>query len=66
MIEYQVEWDQWYRCGHYGDDKDYIHMVETFETLSEVQTFIEELVAGKHRGRYDMSVHAKEVTITEK
>ena len=66
MTKFQVQWDQWYRCGHDGDDKDYDHMVETFETMVEAQTFVDELVAGEHRSRYDLAVYHNEVTITEK
>lgn len=66
MTKFQVEWDQWYRCGRDGDDKDYDHMVETFETMVEAQTFVDELVAGEHRSRGDLGVYYNEVTITEK
>ena len=66
MMKFQVEWDQWYRCGRDGDDKDYVRMVETFETMVKAQTFVDELVAGEHRSRFDITVYRNEVTITEK
>ncbi len=66
MTKYHVEWDQWYRCGRDGDDKDYDRMVRVCETMVEAQTFVDELVAGKYRGFRDLGVYHNEVIITEK
>ena len=62
-MTYKVEWNQWYRCGSHGDDKDYEAMTMDFETLSEANAFVVDLVNGKHRGTYDMAVHRDEVKI---
>ena len=62
---FKVEWDQWYRCGRYGDDKDYDTQSVEFATLSEAESFVEDLVAGKHRGFADCTVHRNEVKISE-
>ena len=62
-MTHKVEWNQWYRCGYHGDDKDYETMTMDFETLSEANAFVVDLVNGKHRGTYDMTVHRDEVKI---
>lgn len=63
---YVVKWDQWYRCGRYGDDKEFVSMKEEFQTLCEANAFIDDLVEGKHRGFADMRVRREEVELTEK
>ena len=62
-MNYKVEWNQWYRCGYHGDDADYEAMTMDFETLSDAEGFVIDLINGKHRGTYDMSVHRDEVKI---
>jgi hypothetical protein len=63
---FEVQWDRWYRCGRYGDDKDYEEMRRTFNTIEEANSFVDDLVDGKHRGIYDITVHRHEVKIVEK
>lgn len=64
-MTYKVEWNQWYRSGYHGDDVDCEPMSMEFKTLDEADTFGVELVNGKHRGMYDMSVNPDEVKIVK-
>ena len=65
-MTYVVQWDQWYRCGRFGDDKDFDTMTMEFDTLAAALSFVDDLVADKHRGRFDMKVHRREVNIFSK
>jgi hypothetical protein len=60
---YIVEWEQWYRCGKYGDDKDFEIYRNPFPTEAEARVFADELVEGKHRGFADMKVTKSDITI---
>jgi len=61
---YKVIWDQWFRYGPDGDESDFTQGSATFNTLAQAEQFKADLVAGKHRGLYDRTVNAYEVTIT--
>jgi hypothetical protein len=60
---YEVQWDQWYRCGRCGDDTNYEYKVMTFDTLALAEAFVDDLVQGKYSGYADMKVHRDEVKI---
>ena len=62
-MKYEVEWNQWYRCGYHGDDADYEVERAYFKTLDEANAYVNELISGKRRGTYDMSVNRDEVKI---
>jgi hypothetical protein len=62
-MKYVVEWEQWYRCGHHGDDKDFEIYRKEFATEVEARQFKLELLNGTHRGFADMKVKDEDVTI---
>lgn len=62
-MKYAVQWDQWYRCGRYGDDKDYEVQERTFNSRFEAEEYIDRLVAGEFKGLGDCTVHRHEVQI---
>lgn len=64
-MTHKVTWEQWFRCGPYGDDTDFTTEEIEFDYLEEANEFVEDLVAGKHRGMYDCKVNRNEVTVTE-
>lgn len=61
----KVTWDQWYRCGKYGDDVDFRTETAEFENFDLVDRFIEDLIEGKYRGYADMKVHRRDIQVTE-
>lgn len=63
-MKYTVKWNQWFRSGYHGDDTDFETELKEFGTRDEADQFIEDLVAGKHRGTYDCTVNRSEVTLT--
>lgn len=64
-MTHKVTWNQWFRCGYFGDDSDFVTEEMKFDSLEEAKEFVEELVAGKFRGAYDRRVNRSGVTITE-
>ena len=60
---YIVEWEQWYRCGKYGDDKDFEIYTREFATEEAARAFKQDLLDGKHRGLYDMKVQENDITL---
>jgi hypothetical protein len=65
-MAYILEYAQWYRCGPDGDDKDFENRTMQFETYEKAMAKAEELVSGKYRGRYDMSVKMEDIFIFPK
>jgi hypothetical protein len=63
---FKVMWEQWFRYGPDGDESDSTQKAVTFGTLAQAEQFKADLVSGKHRGLYDRTVNACDVTITKR
>ena len=64
-VTYKVTWDQWFRCGKYGDDTDYRTEAVEFDTICAAKKFVEQLCKGATRGVFDRPVYHDDVSITE-
>ena len=62
---YKVLWEQWFRYGPDADESDFDEKVVVFDTLAQAEQFKADLVSGKHKGLYDRTVNAHDVTITK-
>ena len=62
---FRVTWEQWFRCGPYGDDTDFTIESMDFNTLTEAEEFVNKLCDGVHRGVFDRKVQRDEVRIDE-
>ena len=60
---FKVMWEQWFRYGPDGDESDFVEKAVVFDTLEQAEQFKANLVSGKHKGLYDRTVNAYEVTI---
>jgi hypothetical protein len=58
-----VEWEQWYRCGRHGDDKDFEIYTREFATEDDARAFKQDLLDGKHRGLRDLKVQPNEIAL---